>query len=233
MVDSLLVAGFDEAGLGPIIGPLIVSGVIVNFKDLNTLRGIGVDDSKKFGSTHKGRKIRKQIYDESLALLEYYRYKVITAKDIDNSFYNGVNMYELEIKAISEIIKSSELFEDKVDIVYLHQIGTLKKDKLFVKLKRHGTGEHVLKKVIYEKHADKKYVPVSMASIIAKVTRDNILEKISKKICGEYVSGYPTTKTKSFLEKYLSSEEEKLSDYVRFTRDWEPLNSLKKDLKPH
>ena len=33
MVENTFIAGFDEAGLGPIIGPLVVSGVIVNSND--------------------------------------------------------------------------------------------------------------------------------------------------------------------------------------------------------
>jgi len=94
------------------------------------------------------------------------------------------------------------------------------------KLKKNGVNENLCDKIIYEKHADKKYIPVSMASIIAKVTRDNHLENISKILREEYISGYPTSTTRKFLEKYLISEE-KLSEYIRYTRDWEPLNLLK------
>lgn len=226
MVENIFIAGFDEAGLGPIMGPLVVSGVIVNSNDCKTLKELGVDDSKKFGSTRKSRETRKQILDKSKDFLKYYKYKIISAREIDNGFINGVNMYELEIRAISEILNSSELFQKKVDTIYLHQVGTLKKEKMIKKLKKNGVNENLCDKIIYEKHADKKYIPVSMASIIAKVTRDNHLENISKILREEYISGYPTSTTRKFLEKYLISEE-KLSEYIRYTRDWEPLNLLK------
>ena len=54
----MLVAGVDEAGRGPVIGPLVVCSVAILEKDLYLLENIGVKDSKYLSS-----KKRQEIYD--------------------------------------------------------------------------------------------------------------------------------------------------------------------------
>ena len=54
----MLVAGVDEAGRGPVIGPLVVCSVAILKKDLHLLENIGVKDSKYLTS-----KKRQEIYD--------------------------------------------------------------------------------------------------------------------------------------------------------------------------
>ena len=51
----VLVTGCDEAGRGPIIGPMVMCGVIIEDTDIPKLEEIGVKDSKKL--TPKKRKI--------------------------------------------------------------------------------------------------------------------------------------------------------------------------------
>jgi len=40
------VAGLEEAGRGPVIGPLVMAGILINENDINKLEEIGVKDSK-------------------------------------------------------------------------------------------------------------------------------------------------------------------------------------------
>ncbi|MCD4768298.1 MAG: ribonuclease HII, partial [Methanosarcinales archaeon] len=42
----MLVAGVDEAGKGPVIGPMIVAGVVIEENRLPELKKLGVKDSK-------------------------------------------------------------------------------------------------------------------------------------------------------------------------------------------
>jgi ribonuclease HII len=42
----MLIAGVDEAGRGPVIGPLVIAGVMIEEIDLHKLVDIGVKDSK-------------------------------------------------------------------------------------------------------------------------------------------------------------------------------------------
>jgi ribonuclease HII len=41
-----LVCGIDEAGRGPVIGPMVISGILIEEKCLDKLRKIKVKDSK-------------------------------------------------------------------------------------------------------------------------------------------------------------------------------------------
>jgi len=40
------ICGIDEAGRGPVIGPLVICGAMINEKDESRLSSMGVKDSK-------------------------------------------------------------------------------------------------------------------------------------------------------------------------------------------
>ena len=76
-------------------------------------------------------------------------------------------------------------------------------------------------KLILEHKADVKYPVVSAASIIAKVTRDNEIEKIKKKIKIDFGSGYMADpKTVNFLEKHYETHEN------IFRKSWMPYKNI-------
>ena len=43
----MIICGVDDAGRGSMIGPLVISGVTIDKKNVKKLRSIGVQDSKK------------------------------------------------------------------------------------------------------------------------------------------------------------------------------------------
>ena len=55
------VIGIDEAGRGPVIGPLVVSALAVPIKDLPLLKEMGVKDSKELSAPQR-LKIKSKIF---------------------------------------------------------------------------------------------------------------------------------------------------------------------------
>ena len=54
-----LILGVDEAGRGPVIGPLVISGVLIKKSKVSKLQKIGVKDSKKLTPKKRENLFRK------------------------------------------------------------------------------------------------------------------------------------------------------------------------------
>ena len=220
MIKKYLI-GIDEAGLGPVFGPLLVCGVSVNSENLDNLEKCGVKDSKLFGSDERARKERKNVWEKAGIFLENFQYKVISAEDLDKK-----NMYELEIEAIADIL--IKLDWRKTETIYIAQLGQTSFKKFLQRLEKKENSfsqDEFIQKVIYEKDADSLYIPVSLASIIAKVKRDEEVEKLCQRIGENYISGYPNKKTEVFLRKYFEKHNT-LPPETRKKRQWKPLKEL-------
>jgi len=215
------VIGIDEAGVGPILGPLIVSGVKVFMQHVQDLEDLGVMDSKKYGSNSESRKKREKIFFLSKGYIIDSCVQEITPKMLDTN-----NMYELEFKAWLRILDGLDW--QNTDIIYLAQLGQTKLDtviEFFCKNQKDFQKDLFLKKVIYEKNADEKYIPVSLASILAKNTRDFKIQEICNNLGCEYISGYPNKNTAKFLNNYFL-QHSKLPAHIRKNRNWLPLQDL-------
>ena len=106
-----MICGVDEAGRGPVIGPLVVAGVI--FKSESILIENNVRDSKQI--TPKRREKLENIikeYAEKFALIS------ISASDIDD-MRNVMTLNEIEVNAFIKIIqklKPSISYVDSADV---------------------------------------------------------------------------------------------------------------------
>ena len=188
--------GVDEAGRGPVIGPLVVAGV--NFENDLKLIEYNVRDSKKI--TYKKREmLAKKIKEIAVD----YEIIIISASDIDD-MRKIMTLNEIEVNAFSKIIEKL-----KADVCYV--------DAADVKANRFG--KNILSKlsfkpVIISKHkADDIYPIVGAASILAKTRRDMEVQKISqelkKKLNLPLGSGYPSDPvTKKFLKIWIEKFEE-------------------------
>jgi ribonuclease HII len=208
-----MISGVDEAGRGPVIGPLVVAGV--NFKDDTQLINMKVRDSKKI--TPKRREfLAKEI--KKLALK--YEILVIPAKDIDD-MRKVMTLNEIEVNAFSSIIKKL-----KPEVCYV--------DSADVNEERFGkdiSANLSFKTEIISKHkADDIYPIVSAASILAKTKRDEevriISEKLQKKLNMPMGSGYPADPiTQNFIRTWLDRYG-KFPVYVRYS--WKTAQALLK-----
>ena len=183
-----MLCGADEAGRGPVIGPMVIAAVKVDSEDY--LKEIGVRDSKK--CTPKRR--------ERLAKLITERFEheilVLPPKKIDE-MRERMTLNELEVEMFARVLNN--LCNDGCEI-YL--------DAADVDEERFG--EDIGRKLsinpakIVAKHGgDDIYPVVSAASIIAKVTRDAEIERIKEEL-GNIGSGYPSDPiTKEFLRDWV------------------------------
>ena len=204
------IAGIDEAGRGPMFGPMVVCGVLVDSDSLELLKKAGVKDSKALTAKRREeyakqiRKVASKIVIESISAIQ-----------IDTSRRKGINLNETEVNAFAAIAKKlapTELYMDAAD-VNAKRFGD-----------RIGRKSGLLSKkckIVSEHKADSKYVIVSAASIIAKTERDAAIKELHGKY-GDFGSGYPSDpKSIAFLKKLIRNDEE-LPYFVR--RTWKSVS---------
>ena len=187
-----IICGIDEAGRGPVIGPLVLCGVCFSTSDLELLRSIGVKDSKKLSA-----KRRKELAEIIKKYCTSWKIVVISAKEIDQREEKRITLNRVEELKMAEIINDL-----KPDIIYI--------DAADVNEKRFGKSIGKLlnyspKKIISKHKADDTYPIVSAASIIAKDTRDALIDELKVKF-GELGSGYPSDEiTINFLRNWIKT----------------------------
>ncbi|MEA4956209.1 Ribonuclease HII [bioreactor metagenome] len=203
------ILGIDEAGRGPVIGPLIVAGIVIPDDKIPVLERMGIKDSKKLTPT------RRKVLSRKLKNMFEYETVEITAQDIDNLRASDVNLNEIEKIAMLKIINKLDY-----DCVIIDSVD-IKPERLKNEIQSIvGNIE-----IISEHKADDKYIQVAAASIVAKYERDSIIENLKKEYrkIGEIGSGYPSDpKTKRFLENFTYEEMPKI---VR--KSWKTIQNIK------
>lgn len=180
-------AGIDEAGRGLAIGLMVMAAIVIGEEKLGGLENLGVRDSKKLRP-----KRGERLFNGIIAYLDDYVIIELWPEEIDS---RKVTLNEFEVE---NFVKALNSLKVKPDVVYI--------DAADVKEERFG--EEISSRldfkaeIIAEHRADDKFLPVSAASILAKVTRDRAIEKLKGEY-GEIGSGYPSDPgTRVFLEGY-------------------------------
>ena len=182
----MLILGIDEAGRGPVLGPLVICGVLIRQACLAELIKKGVTDSKSLVS-HRRLKLRKEI--ELLA--QDYELIVISPQQIDK---RGMN--DLELESTVTLIKRFHPHRVYVDAPTRNCNSYKEKIREFL-----NPGARI--ELVVENFADQNYPVVGAASILAKVERDRRVTELEKKY-GSLGSGYPSdSRTINFLSQYL------------------------------
>jgi len=205
-----LICGIDEAGRGPVLGPLVMCGLLIKEEDEKELVKLQVKDSKLLT-----KKKREFLFDKIKDISYKAEIIVINPDEIDHAVNNhdGLNLNKLEARKTADIIN---LLKPDKAIVDAPSNNIKSYNQYLFELIKNKKIELVL-----EHKADLNYPVVSAASILAKVTRDAEIEKIKKKIKIDFGSGYMTDpKTVKFLEKYY----EKYPDLFR--KSWFPYQNI-------
>lgn len=169
-----IIAGVDEVGRGPLVGPVVTACVVL--KDNFNLPGL--TDSKKL-SEKKREYFFEEIKKQSLAI-------GIGIKD--EKIIDEVNIYEATKLAMYEAIEKANN-QIKIDHVL---IDAMKLEDLPI------PSTSIIK-------GDLKSISIAAASVIAKVTRDRMMDELDKKY-PEYNfkknKGYPTKEHQEAIKKY-------------------------------
>ena len=175
-MNKLLEVGIDEVGRGAVFGPVFSAVVVLTEKNKRMLKKFGVIDSKKL--TPKKRKL---LLPKILLLSSDYGIGQSSAREIDKlgiRFATELSMIRA-LKKLKE--KPSEIIID----------GPL--------LLRQWNG--IQKNIV---SGDSKFTAIASASILAKVSRDNLMERLEKKYSGYFIfknKGYGTKKHLSIIKQ--------------------------------
>lgn len=169
---GLIPAGVDEAGRGPLAGPVVAASVVLS-KD-KTIEGL--NDSKALSPLK-----RSILYD-----LISERCLSFAVGIIDNDVIDNINILQATINAMEK------------SIIAL----TIKPDLVYIDGNRPTTLDIAQQTIV---KGDTKCQSIAAASIIAKVTRDRIMEKMHEKYPQyDFIKhkGYPTKSHYEALKKY-------------------------------
>lgn len=199
-------AGVDEAGRGPVLGPLVVAGVRVD--DDKVLRKLAVKDSKKLTPA-----AREAMYPR---ILDVARVAVrIVPHDELNARMPQENLNAIEVAAFADVLNELNArmaFVDAADVVP-ERFGSLVTARLSGPC--HVVSEH---------KADDRYPTVAAASVVAKVLRDREIEAIGRALGCEIGSGYSHDPvTRQFLRDWVK-DHDALPPCARI--HWEPARML-------
>jgi len=197
----MIIAGIEEAGRGPVIGPMVMAICSIEDSKEHLLRKIGVKDSKLLSPLQ-----RKRIFEEIKKLCKY-KIIILLPKEIDLAVENpAINLNGLEARTSAKLINKLEPRKVILDcpsnnpLNYKNYVKSMVKDKDI--------------KIIAEHKADVNYPIVGAASILAKVTRDAEIEKLKKEHKVDFGSGYPSDpRTQKFIK-------ENWNKYDFFRKTW-------------
>jgi ribonuclease HII len=198
----MLILGIDDAGRGPVIGPMVLAGCLIDDKVEGEFKKLGIKDSKQL--TQKRREYLAVIIKEKA---ETFEIVLASPKEIDYANGKGINLNTLEaIKTAKIINQINKGFKNIRVVVDCPSVSIEKwQDLLKTKIKNLSNLE-----ILCEHKADRNHLAVSAASILAKCTREEEMAKL-KKIYGEEIgSGYCADPlTCKFLEKHFQKYEDK------------------------
>ncbi len=182
-----MICGVDEAGKGPVMGPMVVAAVSV--KNAKIIENQGFKDSKLLTPQK-----RKELFELIKKNYEY-AVEIIEPEEID--IYRRKNKLNLLNRQAFEKVISK--LNPKIAYV---DAADVNEERFGREIKINLTNENDTDVISMHK-ADSKITIVAAASIIAKQTRELEIQKLKEKI-GDFGSGYPSdTRTIKFLKSYF------------------------------
>ena len=175
------ILGIDEAGRGPLAGPLVIAGVVLPSDYENE----SINDSKQLSD-----KKRREMFEEIMKVAVEVKVNIVDVETIDR-----LNILRATKEGMEEIVRN---VGDKCDAVFVDAVKLDNIDKPVLSLIK----------------GDALSLSIAAASIIAKVTRDDIMMELDK----EYPmydfkknKGYGTKTHMQALDKYGVTKHHRMS----------------------
>ena len=183
-----LIAGVDEAGRGPLAGPLVIAAVVMPQEFFIS----GLNDSKQISASK-----RDKLYDEILQKALSVSVNIVSICNIDE-----LNIYRATQQGMAEVL----LHLDKQPDVALIDAMPVEAGDI---------------KTVSLVHGDALSASIAAASIIAKVTRDRIMEKLDT-----LYPAYKFANNKGYGSKdhMQAIDQDGVTEWHR--RSYEPVKSL-------
>ncbi len=179
-------AGVDEAGRGPVLGPLVVAGVAGRAEDVPD----GAADSKTLTPS------RREALDTAIRGTPDLAIAVheITADELNTRMSAGESLNDVEAVAFTSVLDELGATRAIVDTVGADA------EAFGARLTAAAAGACTVRA---EPQADATYPLVAAASIVAKVARDRAIEGIADTLGATIGSGYPSDPTtRTFLAEW-------------------------------
>lgn len=210
-LNGTLVGGADETGRGPVIGPMVLCVAISEKDQEQELRKIGVKDSKLL-TPEKREELAPILKD-----MCHIHLVKITAKELNTLMKQKISLNEIESMWIADAMKDIEPdIVKRLDKIYVDAPDP-DASRFTKRIISHLPLNAPICSKIHSSHkADVIYPVTGAASIVAKVVRDQEIEKIKIELGCNFGTGYShdaaTIKCveenidNPILKKYLRSE---------------------------
>ena len=169
--------GLDEVGRGAVFGPVFSAVVVLTKKNKLILKKVGVNDSKKL--TPKKRKL---LLPKILLLSSDYGIGQSSAREIDK--------FGIRVATELSMIRALKKLKEKPSELIIDGPLPLRQWK--------GIQRNIVS-------GDSKFTAIASASIVAKVSRDNLMERLEKKYSGYFIyknKGYGTKEHLSIIQDH-------------------------------
>ena len=196
--------GSDEVGTGDFFGPICVAAAYVKSSDIDRLRALGVDDSKKLND--------EQIIKLAQILIKKIPYSQVS---LNNEKFNelvdkGMNMNEMKAKLHNQVLKNLKKKYPEVKHFIIDEF--LGKDKYFKYLKDE---KEVVKDVTFKTKGESYFPCVAVGSIIARYSFLSKMKALGEKYKMDIPFG-ASKKVTEFARKFAAKYgEEELMKVIK------------------
>lgn len=184
-LNGTLVGGADETGRGPVIGPMVLCVAIFEKDRERELRKIGVKDSKLL-TPEKREELAPILKD-----MCHLHLVKITAKELNTLMKQKISLNEIEAMWIADAMKGIEPdIVKRLDKIYVDAPDP-DASRFTKRIISHLPLNTPICNKIHSSHkADVIYPVTGAASIVAKVVRDQEIEKIKIELGCNFGTGY-------------------------------------------